>query len=111
MVIVLVAAATAIMAADETFHGLVQSPDELVTQFLGVPHHSYILTHLYTLLHRVQGISRNYAQKLRGEFQAPTPKIKESLSLFSRSWPETMKLGRHVQKRLPSSPHSMAMHF
>ena len=111
MVIVLVAAATAIMAADETFHGLVQSPDELVTQFLGVPHHSYILTHLYTLLHRVQGISRNYAQKLRREFQAPTPKIQESPSVFSKGWPEIKKLGRHIQKHLPSSPYSMAMHF
>ena len=53
---------------------------------------------------RVQGISRNYAQKLRGEFQATTPEIQESPSVFSRGWPNIEKLGRHVREHLPSSP-------
>ena len=61
----------------------------------------------YIQLYRVQGISRNYAQKLCGEFQAPTPKIQESPSVFSRGWPEIKKLAKHLQTHLPS----MAMHF
>ena len=71
----------------------------------------YMCISVYIYRYRVQGISRNYAQKLRREFQAPTPKIQESPSVFSRGWPEIKKLGRHIQKHLPSSPHSMAMHF
>ena len=33
--------------------------------------HTYI--YMYVCTHRVQGISRNYVQKLRGKFQAHTP--------------------------------------
>ena len=67
--------------------------------------------YVYMYVYRVQGISRNYAQKLRGEFQAPMPEIQESPSVFARGWPEIEKLGRHVREHLPSLPHSMAMHF
>ena len=52
--------------------------------------YAYVEVHLdaHVCMYGVQGISRNYAQKLRGEFQAPTPEIQESPSVFSRGWPE-----------------------
>ena len=78
--------------------------------------HAYIRTCVHASLHpcihacKVQGISRNYVQKLCGEIQAHAPENSGINVGFSRGWPEIEKLRRHVREHLPSSPHSMAMH-
>ena len=46
----------------------------------------YMCISVYIYRYRVQGISRNYAQKLRREFQAPTPKIQETRKAYSKTF-------------------------
>ena len=47
--------------------------------------HVQVHNNAHMQTYRVQGISRNYAQQLRREFQAPTPKIQKSPSAFQKA--------------------------